>query len=117
MTLEDIREEVEKRGGVYTVTMTLLREAAGYKRLRVNVRGEISWELARLGIAHVPQELPNEHTTLVRLYLRGTPVGELIEEAITPGELHDRAIVARCTQVAPDYARIIAKIRDLVAED
>lgn len=114
MTLDEIREEVENRGGVYTVTMTVLREAAGYKRLRVNVRGEISWELARLGIAHVPQELPNEHTTLVRLYLRGTPVAELIEEAITPGEAQDRAIVQRCTQSGPNYARIIEKIRDLI---
>ena len=96
--------------------MEQLREAHGAGRLGVHVRGEISRQLAGLGVGHVPQELPNFQHELVRLYKRGTPIGQLVEVVLTPGEQHDRTLAERFSIQGPDYAAIVEKIRDLVAD-
>lgn len=113
---EEIKDQVEKSGNVLTVTMEQLREAYGAGRLGVHVREEISQMLAGIGLGHVPQELPNYQHELVRLYKRGTPVGQIIEVVLTPSEQHDRTLVERFSVQGPDYAALIQKIRDLVAE-
>ena len=115
-TIEEIKDQVEKNGNLLTVTMEQLREAHGAGRLGVHVRDEISQILAGMGLGHVPQELPNYQHELVRLYKRGTPVGQLIEVVLSPGEQHDRTLVERFSTQVPDYAAIVQKIRDLVAD-
>jgi len=114
-TIEEIKEQVEKNGNLLTVTMEQLREAHGAGRLGVNVRSEISQLLAGMGLGHVPQELPNYQDELVRLYKRGTPVGQLIEVVLTPGEQHDGTLIERFSTQGLDYAAIVQKIRELVA--
>lgn len=113
--IEEIKDQVEKNGNLLTVTMEQLLETHGAGRLGVHVRDEISKTLAGMGLGHVPQELPNYQHELVRLYKRGTPVGELIEIVLSPGEQHDRTLIERFS-VSPDYASIVQKIRDLVAD-
>jgi len=53
------------------------------------VRAEISETLAGMGIGHVPQELPCNQNDLVRLYKKGTPIGNLIDTVLKPGERND----------------------------
>jgi hypothetical protein len=110
-----IKEEVEKNGNVKTVTMAQLRDAHGAAKLGVNVRAEISRTLAGMGLGHVPQELPGYQDELVRIYKNGTPIGDLIGAVLTPGQQNDTILVASGT-TGIDYAAIISKIRDLVAE-
>lgn len=69
-----------------------------------------------MGLGHVPQELPNFQHEQVRLYKRGTPVGELIETVLAPGESNDKKLVGQVGDSATDYASVIEKIRELVAE-
>ena len=116
MNWNEIKEQVEKNGNVRTFTMEVLRDAHGSAKLGVHVRAEISQALAGLGLGHVPAELPSYQHEQVRLYKRGTPVGQLIDSVLTPGEQNDTTLAERVGTTGPDYAAIIQKIRELVAE-
>lgn len=113
---DEIKNDVEVNGNVFTVTMERLRDANGAGKLGVHVRAEISRTLAGMGLGHVPQELPGYQHEHVRLYKRGTKVGELIEAVLTPGEQNDKKLVELFGDEGPDYAVIIQKIRELVVE-
>ena len=115
MNFDKIKEQVEKNGNVRTFTMDVLRNAHGSSKLGVNVRADISHILAGIGLGHVPQELPSYQHEQVRLYKRGTPVGQIIESVLSPGEQNDTTLSERFGNQSPDYAVIIAKIRELVA--
>ena len=84
-----IKDAVEKNGNVQTVTMEQLRDAHGAAKLGVHVRDAISSTLAGLGLGHVPEVLPTYQHELVRLYKRGTPVGDMITSVLTPGGQND----------------------------
>lgn len=116
MKWDEIKEQTEKNGNVRTFSMDTLKEAHGAGRLGVNVRAEIDQALAGIGLGHVPTELPSSQNEQVRIYKRGTPVGQLIEMVLAPGELNDKALVDRVGMQGPDYAAIIQKIRELVGE-
>lgn len=116
MNWEQIKEQVEKNGNIRTFTMEVLRNAHGVAKLGVNVRAEISQILAGIGLGHVPQELPSYQHEQVRLYKRGTPVGQLVESVLTPGEQNDKSLADRFGAQSPDYAVIVEKIRELVGD-
>jgi len=113
---DEIKQTVEDNGNLKTFTMETLREAHGSGRLGLHVRSEISRTLAGMGLGHVPQDLPTYQHEQVRLYKRGTPVGQLIETVLAPGEQNDRKLVEQFAQPDTDYASIIEQIRELVAE-
>jgi len=113
---DSIKQEVENNKNVNTVSMETLREAMGAGKLGVHVRTEISKTLAGMGLGHVPQELPSYQHESVRLYKRGTSVGDLIELVLTPGQQHDIKLREQFCEETIDYAGIIAQIRELVAE-
>jgi hypothetical protein len=116
MAWDDIKKSVEDAGNVLTVTMEELREACGAGRLGIHVRSTISSTLAGMGLGHVPQDLPiNQHDS-VRLYKRGTPVGEFIETVLKPSQMGDRILAEKFSDQGPDYASVIEAIRALVAE-
>lgn len=116
MSWQEIKEQVEKSGNVKTFSMDILRNAHGAQKLGVNVRYSISQELAGIGLGHVPTELPNYQHEQVRLYKRGTPVGQFIETVLTPGEQNDKSLSEKFGTDVPDYAVLIEKIRELVSE-
>lgn len=113
---DEVKKKVEGNGNILTLTMTELRDAAQRDKLGVNVRAEISKTLAGMGLGHIPQELPSYQDELVRLYKRGTPVGDLIEMVMCPGEQNDRKLKENFPESAVDYASIVEKIRGLVSE-
>lgn len=112
----EIKTSVETNGDVLTVTMELLREAAGAGRLGINVRADIRRALAGVGLGHVPQELPINQHEQVRLYKRGTPAGEFIEVMLTPGPQNDSTLIEKFAAQGPDYAAVVQRIREIVAE-
>ena len=59
MSLHTIKDQVEKNGNIHTFTMDVLRDAHGASKLGVNVRAEISQNLAGIGLGHIPVDLPN----------------------------------------------------------
>lgn len=116
MNWDSIKDQVEKNGNVRTFTMEALRNAHGVAKLGVNVRAEISQTLAGIGLGHVPAELPSYQHEQVRLYKRGTPVGQLIDTVLAPGEQNDKTLAERVEPQSIDYAAIVQKIRELVGE-
>lgn len=112
----EIKEAVEKNGNVMTVTMEKLRDAHGAAKLGVNVRAEITSTLAGMGLGHVPQALPSYQNEQVRVYKNGTPVGDLINTVLTPGEQSDSKLTAQFGTGGVDMSAIIEKIRELVTE-
>ncbi|QBB72148.1 hypothetical protein ELE36_18240 [Pseudolysobacter antarcticus] len=116
MSWDQIKDDVEKNGNIHTFTMDVLRNAHGSARLGVNVVSEISQALAGIGLGHVPVQLPNYQHEQVRIYKRGTPVGQLVESVLTPGEQNDKSLVDRFGTAGPDYALIVQKIRELVGD-
>lgn len=112
---QEIKQNVESNNNVLTVTMDVLRDANGAKKLGSNVVIEISEALAGIGLGHIPVDLPTYQYEQVRLYKRGTKVGKFIETVLNPGEQNDILLTETFSDNAPDYASIIQKIRELVA--
>lgn len=115
-TWDEIKSRVESNDNVVTVTMEELRGAMGAGKLGVHIRAEISKQLAGMGLGHVPKELPSYQHEQVRLFKFGTPVGELIVTVLNPGEQNDKKLAGQVGTEAVDYADIIARVRELVAE-
>lgn len=113
---DDIKKKVEDNGNVSTITMGVLRDAAGKDKLGVHVRSEIARTLDGLGLGYVPVELPTYQDESVRLYKRGTPIGEVIETVLNPGKANDTKLKEHFADDTVDYAQIIEQIRELVAE-
>lgn len=113
---DEIKNLVEENGGVVSFTMNELRDAAGKEKLGVNVRAEISKTLAGFGLGHIPKELPSYQHESVRLYKRGTYVGDFIETVLSPGEQNDRRIREQLNATDARNIEIIEAIRELVAE-
>lgn len=114
---DELKADVERNGNVTTVTMESLRDAHGASKLGVNVRAGISKKLAGMGLGHIPQELPSYQHEQVRLYKRGTGIGDLIDTVLTPGPQNDKNLAERFSDSeGQDFAAIVQAIRDLVSE-
>lgn len=113
---DEIKQKVEKNGNVVTMTMEELRDAHGAAKLGVNVRDQIMSTLAGMGLGHVPVELPSYQNEQVRVYKKGTPVGDLIDTVLTTGEQNDSKLISQFVAKGKDYAGVVQKIRELVAE-
>lgn len=116
MIWDELKGKVEEAGNVLTVSMVELRDAIGVSKLGVKVRHDISNQLEGIGIGHIPVELPANQSEQVRLYKRGTPVGDIIGKILVPGAQNDQVLIERLGTEAPDYALIVDKIRELVSE-
>jgi len=116
MEYTEIKENLESNGNILTVTMLELRDASKNGKLGVHVRDEISKTLAGMGLGHVPTELPLYQHEPVRLYKRGTAIGEVIELVLAPGESNDKKLKDQFSDESVSYADIIEKIRELVNE-
>ena len=116
MSWDEIKKKVEDAGGVLTMTMDVLRDAEGAGKLGVHIRTSISKNLAGNGLGHVPTELPANQHEPVRLYKKGTPVGDLIDTVLNPGDQNDRKLVEQLGHEGPDYRALVQRIRELVEE-
>ena len=90
-----IKASVEKAGDVKTFTMLELRNAHGTKKLGSIVAKEISKALARMGLGHVPIDIPGNQENLVRVYKQGTQVADIIQAALSPGKENDDKLKAQ----------------------
>ncbi len=110
-SLEDVRDAVEANGDVLSLIMWSVRDAYGAERLKINVRTNIQNKLAGLGLGHIPAEIPDDQTRVLRLYKLGSPVARLIGAVGTPGEAEDEAIREA---VGGDAEARLAKVRELI---
>lgn len=113
---EELKKEVKENGNVLTVSMQRLREIAGKSKLGTIVINDISRSLDGIGLGHVPEELPSSQHDLVRLYQKGSDIGDLIKTILTPGELGDKRLKQNSVNTSMQYIDMIEKIRNIVAE-
>ena len=64
----------------------------------------------------VPKELLTYQHEQVRVYKRGTPIGDVIETVLAPGEGNDKKLIDKFSEAQPKRGEIIEQIRQLVAE-
>ena len=114
MNWDQVKSEVEDHGGVLTVSMEALRDAAGAKKLGIHVRTKITKRLAGSGLGHVPTVLPANQSDQVRLYKKGTHVGDLIDTVLQPGQQNDRKLAEYSEGEGADYKAIVDAVRELV---
>ena len=53
---------------------------------------------------------------LVRVFKNGTPVGDLIDTVLKPGQQNDEKLTTQLSSERTNYAEVIQKIRELVTE-
>lgn len=110
---DELRSRIAEKGDVGTVEMQVLRALGDHGRLGIHVRETISKKLAGLGIAHYPRELPQYQHELVRLYIRGTAMSDLIEAALNVSEAADQKLREAVTGEAE---KALQAIREIVCE-
>jgi len=118
-TFEELNELVNNRSGVVSVVMSELRDAHDVRKLGKHVVEAISKRLDGLGLGHVPTELPLYQHQCVRVYRKGSPVGEIInsvlilenEDRYEQNEKGDQLL----REVSSNHAsEIVSKIRELI---
>ncbi|MBS1722951.1 MAG: hypothetical protein JSS66_08370 [Armatimonadetes bacterium] len=112
-SFDDISNEVSNNGDVMTITMGALRDAAGAGKLGEYVRKNISENLSKRGIGHLPEVLPVYQEEFVRLFRQGSAAGKLIHAVTTPGAKQD-AVIREATEQKP--SEVLDKIKALVCD-
>lgn len=110
-TYEALRTAVANNDGLRKTTMDTLKKIQGAGRLGVHVRTEISRALESHGLGHLPQELPPNQEDVVRLYLLGSPVADVIKAVLNPSDRGDETLRSIGGSEAEDLLR---QIRQLV---
>ena len=91
-TYPQLREAVVAGEGIFRVTMGLLKMIKGSGRLGVIVRSHMSGDLISHGLGHLPEELPANQEDEVLLYLKGSPLAEIIEAVLHPTRQGDEIL-------------------------
>jgi hypothetical protein len=113
--IEDIAAAAKDAGGLLVVPMSRLRDAANYGKLGKLVVQNIATRLDREGLGHLPVgELPREQNAQVRVYLKASRVGELIEAVLNPSRRGDQRLL---DAAGSDAGEILEQIRALVTTD
>ncbi len=114
-SFDDLRHLVDGEGGLLRVSMYELRRAHGAGKLGVRVREEIVQQLAGVGLGFFPgPDLPTYQEHDVRVYRRGTPVGDLVDAVLWPSVTGDQLLLESRSDEA---ATILKQVRALVCED
>lgn len=109
----DLANEVAEAGGLRAYRMDRLRDAYEAGRLGPHVVNGISAKLAQNGLGHLPAELPQYQEGEVRLYVRGSMVGRIIDAVRQPTPDGDGLILdVACT----DAREALQKVRELVCD-
>lgn len=116
-TYEELRQLVERRGGIHRVSMGSLRDINGAGKLGIHVVSQIKRSLSRAGLSILlplgETEVPRYQDEYVMLYLTQSKVGELIEAV----QAADAGAVKLLRDLAGDNsAEKLQAIRDILEE-
>lgn len=111
-TFEELASQVDRNGGVFTVTMGELRNAYEARKLGTHVRTGISEKLRTRGLRHLPEELPLYQEQVARIYRDGSSVGKIIDAAVYGIGDHSDDLLREAA--GGDAAEVLQKIRELV---
>jgi len=112
-TYADLAEATTAQGGVVNIEMMKLRDIHGAGKLGVHVAQNISDKLNSLGMGHQPEVLPQQQSEQVRIFIRGSAVGKLIEAARTIDSGSNRILREAANN---EDSQVVKKIRELVCD-
>jgi hypothetical protein len=112
MDFDDINNQVDDDGGITSVQMANLRDAAGWERLTERALGNIEDHLRQRGLGVFPELSGNRYED-VRIYRLGTPLGRLVAAVLTPTLDGDELLKEIGNNRASE---LLTKVRDLVCE-
>jgi hypothetical protein len=108
---DELEQEVRQKGNVLSVQMFTLRNLQGAGRLGPYVVEQISKELAKRGLGHHPEGLPEQQWDWVRIFKLGSNVADLIRASMNIGDKEDEKL----RQLAnDDVMGTLNRIRQLV---
>lgn len=108
---DELAELLNRDDGVKIIIMRELRDLHGAERLGIHVRDNISKELARRGLAHFPQVLPDSQSANVGIYKQGTPIAAVIGAVLHPDPEKEQVLRGAASGRAE---RVLERIRELV---
>jgi hypothetical protein len=108
---DELEEEVKNSGNVLSIQMSTLRNLQGAGRLGPYVVEQISRELAKRGLGHYPEDLPEQQWEWVRIFKLGSNVADLIRASMNIGEKEDEKLRELASDDATDT---LNRIRQLV---
>ena len=111
---DSLKFDVERSGGVKCYNMKTLREAHGAGKLGTSVIVNISARLLENGMAHFPNELSLNQWEDVRVYIKASQAGAIIEAVKDVTPTGDIAIKSFAD--VPGRTRTIERIKELVSE-
>lgn len=121
--LQRLRDRVEEAGGVLTLTMEQVRNACGFERIGSNVPGRIAHRLTRAGFGFIGgledepvDRLPSHRFSEVRIYLRNTPVGRIIDAALKPGKSSDDLLLEAASDAHEKLDRLRESFREILGD-
>jgi hypothetical protein len=110
-TYADLQQATAAKGDVMIITMMKLRDIHGAGKLGVHVTQSMSDKLKSMGLGHFPEELPQQQSEEVRIYVRGSAIGKLIEAVLTVDASSNKILREAASNQNND---IVQKIRELV---
>lgn len=110
-SIDELADLVEDSGNLITCVMSQLRDAAGWDRLTARIADDIENKLAQKALGAFPSPLPQSRRAEVRVYRKGTKLGNLVEAVLEPADHRDELL--RVT-AGRDSDEIVEQIRRLV---
>jgi hypothetical protein len=88
-TFEELAEAVQENGGLVECVMYQLRDTAGWDRLTNRMLVDIEDQLSQKALGYFPWPMPQGRRDEVRIYKRGTKVGNIVEAVLKPADHKD----------------------------
>lgn len=82
---DDLKEEVQDKGGTAIVTMAVIRDLAGFGKLGKHVNAQAALQMAANGLAHFPissDDFPVYQHQNIRVFLKGKEVERLYQRML-----------------------------------
>lgn len=116
--IQAVKAQVQASGHLWRFNLGELRESIGYDRLGVRVLQEIAKALGGEGLGYFPREVLDDnswprHDTEIRVYKKGSAVGETIDAVLLPSNAGDELLRDSAGSEANET---LTRIRTLVCD-
>lgn len=111
--LDGLLEAVEDQGNLAVCAMFQLRDACGWDRLTARIAEDIEVQLAQRALGVFPRPIPQSRRAEVRVYKKGTSLGNLVDAVLDPAEHRDDLLRASANRDSDD---ILRKVQRLVCD-
>jgi hypothetical protein len=111
----ELKKEIETDGDIKVVYAWQLRDAAGWAKLGPNVIVDIANQLEANDLGTLPrgERLPLNQNAPVRVYVKSSRLGNVIEAVLSPSAKGDDLLREVCSD-SNDAAAVLERVRSIV---